>query len=766
MKPKNTLLSHRVGDSWAVEDSWAVNFRKYIMGIAAASRRALEALIAACFAVWSLYWILLPLDYGKRFFADIDTMISSSFMGTPGSIFIFHAAPILLATILSLVIIELRKRAAPERGCRRLKPSLKLKHFLHTVILPRTPLGVLTIIDITFLAVILSLVTWSFGRSSYDEVRATLLSKRIPGSPPRWTLNFVETSSNLARAALIPFSLLWIPVTRGSPLLRVIRLPWEHAVRYHIWLAQITLTLFAAHAATFAVFFVANKETLHIFSWRTTPGAAVVAGFCALVVGLLMWVTALPFLRRRHFDLFYNVHQLYVAFFILFAFHMVSSVYFVVVPVLLFFIDRFIRLIQSRKNVEILKARLLPCGAVELKFLTPPKFVYHPLSVVFVLLPSVSRLQWHPFSVTSSRRDRKNELSICVKPMGAWTRGITDIFSTKKLHKCPFSFKASLEGPYGDDLDFYLNYKTLVLIAGGIGITPFLAVLKDILYRYKLGNEDLPEEITLFYCARKPLDLAILNTLDPRDIISDYHNRVKIRVHAYCTSTTIADYPASLENRPSGTVDLETYRGWSFVYARPTFEVQTQAPDIEGVSSLSPAGSSVWVASVVVASMVGFILLWGLANVIFINRSGPHYKNYWESILFLASAILAVVVCGGFVLLLWSVSLSGDDPSQCSSACKGFKSKHVRRGNLQSPNHDLETAHRSPWRGDLHLGLRPNWTEVFDNLAKHLNGQDVGVLVSGPESLRSDVAQECGVHLAPRGTGKTVFHFHSVSFEL
>ncbi|KAL2649831.1 hypothetical protein R1flu_017959 [Riccia fluitans] len=750
------------------ECSWAERFHEHVIGLAAALRRTLEALIAACFAVWSIYWVLLPLDYGKRFFADIDTMIMSTFMGAPGSIFIFQAAPILLATFVSLVIIELRNRTSPGRGYKRLRPSLKLQRFLHTVVFPRSPLGVLTIIDITFLAVILILVAWSFVRSSYDEVRSTFLSKRVPGSPPKWTINFVETSSNLARAALIPFSLLWIPVTRGSPLLRVIRLPWEHAVRYHIWLAQITLTLFAAHAATFSVFFIANNETLHIFSWRTTPGAAVVAGFCALVLGLLMWVTALPFMRRKQFDLFYNVHQFYVAFFILFALHMVSSVYFVVVPVLLFFIDRFIRLVQSRKNVEILKARLLPCGAVELKFLTPSNFVYHPLSIVFVLLPSVSRVQWHPFSVTSSRRDRKNELSICIKPIGAWTQEITDIFSTRKLHKCPFSFKASLEGPYGDEHDFYLNYKALILIAGGIGITPFLAVLRDILHRYKLGNDDLPEEITLFYCARKPLDLAILNTLDPRNILRDYQNRVKIRVHAYCTSTTIADYPACLENRPLGTVDLETYGGWAFVYAKPTFEVQTQAPDIEGVSSLSPAGSSVWVASAVVASMVGFILLWGLSNVIFINRSAPHYKNYNESILLLASAILAVVVCGGFILLLWSVSLSGSDPSQtmCTSGCKGFKSKHVRRGNLQSPNHDLESAHRSPWRGDLHLGLRPNWTEVFDQLTKHLNGQEVGVLVSGPESLRADVAQECGVHTASEGTAKAVFHYHSVSFEL
>ncbi|BBN00036.1 ferric-chelate reductase [Marchantia polymorpha subsp. ruderalis] len=737
-------------------------------GAAVALKRFLEALIAACFAVWAVYWILVPLGYGKRYMAGVDTDMTSKFMGAPGSVFIFQAAPILLAAILSFVVIELRKRTPSDRILRREGPSLKLKHAMHAVVFARSPLGVLTVIDISFLAFIFSLVLWSFAKSSYVEVRDVNRSPHITGAPANWTIDFVEISVNLARSALIPFALLWIPVTRGSPLLRVIRLPWEHAVRYHIWLAQIALSLFAAHAATFIVFFAANHQVKHVFTWRTSPGAAVICGFCALIIGLVMWLTALPIVRRKQFDLFYNIHQFYVAFFILFACHVVSAVYYVAIPVLLYFIDRFIRLVQSRKNVEILKARLLPSGAVELKFLTPPNFVYHPLSVVFVLLPSVSRLQWHPFSVTSSRLDKKSELSICIKPIGGWTRGITDIFSGRKVHRCPFSFKASLEGPYGDEADFYLNYKTLVLIAGGIGITPFLAILRDILYRYKMNQEGLPEVINLFYCARKPIDLAILNTLDPRDILPDFQSIVKIRIHAYCTSTTIADYPASLENKPSGTVDLETYGGWSFVYAKPTFEIQTQAPDIQGVSLLSAAGSSVWVATTIVAAILGFMVLWGLANVIFIHHNEAHYKNYKESVLFLASAILAVVVCGGCVILLWSITLSRADASQgmCTSGCKGLKSTHVRRSNLQSPNHDLESAHRSPWRGDLHLGLRPNWNEVFDQLTKHYDGQEVGVLVSGPDNLKSDVAQECGHHTACRGAVNAVFHFHSVSFEL
>jgi len=49
----------------------------------------------------------------------------------------------------------------------------------------------------------------------------------------------------------------------------------------------------------------------------------------------------------------------------------------------------------------------------------------------------------------------------------------------------PFKLNASVEGPYGHAVDYYLSYSNLIVVAGGIGISPFVAILRDLLHRIK-----------------------------------------------------------------------------------------------------------------------------------------------------------------------------------------------------------------------------------------------------------------------------------------
>jgi hypothetical protein len=48
---------------------------------------------------------------------------------------------------------------------------------------------------------------------------------------------------------MIPFALMWVPVTRGSPILRVLGMPPERAARYHAWLATVMLAMLIGHGA-------------------------------------------------------------------------------------------------------------------------------------------------------------------------------------------------------------------------------------------------------------------------------------------------------------------------------------------------------------------------------------------------------------------------------------------------------------------------------------------------------------------------------------
>lgn len=55
--------------------------------------------------------------------------------------------------------------------------------------------------------------------------------------------------------------------------------------------------------------------------------------------------------------------------------------------------------------------------------------------------------------------------------------------------------------------------------------------------------------------------------------------------------------------------------------------------------------------------------------------------------------------------------------------------------------------------------------EFFDEVAGKNEGEEVGVLVCGPESLQESVAAACRARNF-ESLMKTPFHYHSVSFDL
>lgn len=70
-------------------------------------------------------------------------------------------------------------------------------------------------------------------------------------------------------------------------------------------------------------------------------------------------------------------------------------------------------------------------------------------------MPSISKLQWHPFTITSNSKLEPERLSVVIKSEGSWT---------KKLHKMLSSpsaidrLEVSVEGPYGPASTNFLRF--------------------------------------------------------------------------------------------------------------------------------------------------------------------------------------------------------------------------------------------------------------------------------------------------------------------
>lgn len=92
----------------------------------------------------------------------------------------------------------------------------------------------------------------------------------------------------------------------------------------------------------------------------------------------------------------------------------------------------------------------------------------------------------HPFTIASAWHDHEGTLTLAIKSLGDFTASLPG-----KIHSGQQIF---LEGPYGS-FDFAIQQDApQVWVAGGIGITPFLAKLDE-----RLG-QNTTTEAELFYC--------------------------------------------------------------------------------------------------------------------------------------------------------------------------------------------------------------------------------------------------------------------------
>jgi predicted ferric reductase len=121
---------------------------------------------------------------------------------------------------------------------------------------------------------------------------------------------------------------------------------------------------------------------------------------------------------------------------------------------------------------------------------------YLPGQFVFVSFGQhgLSR-EWHPFTISSG--PAATNLKLTIKSLGDYTK---DLMGLKA------GATALIEGPFGKFTFLEGNKKSQIWVAGGIGITPFLSMVRD------LANH--PEyDITLFYSTKNSEEAVYLNEL-------------------------------------------------------------------------------------------------------------------------------------------------------------------------------------------------------------------------------------------------------------
>ncbi|KAE9602729.1 putative NAD(P)H oxidase (H(2)O(2)-forming) [Lupinus albus] len=153
-----------------------------------------------------------------------------------------------------------------------------------------------------------------------------------------------------------------------------------------------------------------------------------------------------------------------------------------------------------------LKVAIYPGNVLTLNMSKPQGFTYKSGQYMFVNCAAVSPFEWHPFSITSAPGD--NYLSVHIKIVGDWTRNLKTKFS--EACRAPLNGQSGLlragctegdnspsalpkvmvDGPYGAPAQGYRQYEVVLLVGLGIGATPMISILKDMMNNFKAMEEE------------------------------------------------------------------------------------------------------------------------------------------------------------------------------------------------------------------------------------------------------------------------------------
>jgi hypothetical protein len=141
----------------------------------------------------------------------------------------------------------------------------------------------------------------------------------------------------------------------------------------------------------------------------------------------------------------------------------------------------------------------------------------HRMQFIYLQVPGISSLEWHPFSVASSAEDPY--IALYVRVLGDWTHALGQLVASQLQAAdwdtpcLPASIPARVDGPFGAPTMQYQQYTTVAFVALGIGISPFLAILRHELHTRRSRPLAVRPVITLLWVVRTLDHLQWLVTL-------------------------------------------------------------------------------------------------------------------------------------------------------------------------------------------------------------------------------------------------------------
>ncbi|GLC43534.1 hypothetical protein PLESTM_001483800 [Pleodorina starrii] len=325
--------------------------------------------------------------------------------------------------------------------------------------------------------------------------------------------------------------LLFFPLPRCNFLHWLLNSDFPAMVKYHRWLGHGTLLMYSLHGVIYMAIWKADGTFSANMQWAMGSYVNNVAGLIALISGWVLWITSIPYIRRHFFNLFYSCHITGTVVFMLFAFmHRKDIMGWVLPGVFLYLLDCVLRTLQQAFNWTRVSAEATAApGAAAVASLSPHNSVltltiqcdkslsWAGLDIVFLNVPEISWWQWHPFTLATSSAGGDTKMVLHIKTYSHWTQRLVSRLATDAT-----PLKLYVSGPYhGAHRKWITNFDRHIFVAGGIGVTPPMGLLEDLIARRKAVAAATgchpPGRVSLIWISRSRDELGTL----PYDILQE-----------------------------------------------------------------------------------------------------------------------------------------------------------------------------------------------------------------------------------------------------
>eukprot|EP00475_Leptophrys_vorax_P041730 TRINITY_DN78775_c0_g1_i1.p1 TRINITY_DN78775_c0_g1~~TRINITY_DN78775_c0_g1_i1.p1 ORF type:complete len:982 (+),score=244.37 TRINITY_DN78775_c0_g1_i1:113-2947(+) len=264
-----------------------------------------------------------------------------------------------------------------------------------------------------------------------------------------------------------------LPATRNSVLVWLLGIPFDKTIMFHRWLGWWILIQTTVHWGYYG-------------PTAATYGKVYWTGFGGWLFLMVLVGTSLPWVRRRHFNYFFYSHFIFFFYYLITCYHAVQFVPFTYAALAFYGLDRVLRLFWGAWPTKTVRIEVIG-NAVRVTFKKHCAGRYKVGQYVFLNFPSIEFLEWHPFTLANGPDEE--HLEVLIKGLGDHTKKMIAAAQASQ------QVWIRVDGPYGKWPFNFTRFKGVVLVAGGVGVTPSMALIRHV-FNINRNGADVDTRLT------------------------------------------------------------------------------------------------------------------------------------------------------------------------------------------------------------------------------------------------------------------------------